>query len=59
MTNEEKIKNMSTEELAKFLDGISPGYYCGACPARKICHNPYGGTECTKKLYEWLKEEAE
>lgn len=58
MTNEEKIKNMSTEELAKFLDGISPGYYCGACPVLKICYN-YGRTKCVKKLFEWLKEEAE
>lgn len=56
MTNEERIKNMSTEELVKFL--WSNGVDCNCC---KFC---FGGDECKRKICkagmaEWLKEDAE
>lgn len=58
MTNADKIRNMSDEELAEFLDivgedGISSQYTnvpCDCC---------YEKTECSKCWKEWLLSEAE
>lgn len=49
MTNEEKIKSLSTEELADFICGLA---YCNCCP---ICCS--GG--CEYSWEQWLKSEAE
>nr|DAK62253.1 MAG TPA: hypothetical protein [Caudoviricetes sp.] len=57
-TNADRIRNMSDEELAKFLDiveqdGISSQYTgvpCDCC---------YEKTECSKCWEEWLQSEAE
>ena len=53
MTNFEKIKNMSAEELAKLLgDMILPE--CGCCPADDTgwCK------DCHQKWREWLEQEV-
>lgn len=57
-TNADRIRNMSDEELAEFLDivggdGISSQYTnvpCDCC---------YEKTECSKCWKEWLQSEAE
>lgn len=57
-TNADRIRNMSDEELAEFLDivekdGISSQYTnlpCDCC---------YEKTECSKCGREWLKSKAE
>lgn len=57
-TNADRIRNMSNEELAEFLDivgedGISSQYTnvpCDCC---------YEKTECSKCWKEWLQSEAE
>jgi hypothetical protein len=49
MTNFEKIKNMSVEELANFICGLT---YCDYCP---ICCR--GG--CEHSWERWLESEAE
>ena len=57
-TNSDRIRNMSDEELAEFLDvvgedGISSQYTnlpCDCC---------YEKTECSKCWKEWLRSEAE
>ena len=54
MNNYEKIKNMSVEEMAKFIYLVNP-MYCIDCPAYNICK----GGECTKTLEQWLGQESE
>ena len=57
-TNADRIRNMSDEELAEFLDivgedGISSQY------ADVPCDCCYEKTECSKCWKEWLQSEAE
>lgn len=57
-TNADRIRNMSDEELAEFLDiverdGISSQYVSIPCDC---C---YEKTECSKCWEEWLKSKAE
>ena len=57
-TNADRIRNMSDEELAEFLDiieqdGISSQYVSISCDC---C---YEKTECSKCWEEWLKSKAE
>lgn len=49
MTNLEKIKNMSVEELAHFISRLTD---CDRCPL-------YCGGGCEYSWVEWLKSEAE
>jgi len=52
-TNYEKIKNMSIEELANFLDSNLNAYFCPQ-PANCIkC-----GGDCEQRLIEWLQQET-
>lgn len=61
MTNEEKIKSMSTEELACLMDSISSD--CQECPIHEFCDNlrptirrlPF----CENVWKNWLKSEVE
>lgn len=57
MTNEEKIKGMSTEDLARFIYGFEPDCYC--CDALKTCKNGtrVGSLACKENLVLWLKQE--
>lgn len=50
MTNEEKIKNMSTEELASFFANIIYGY---------SIYKAFGAYPSIAEMQEWLKEDVE
>ena len=57
-TNADRIRSMTDEELAKFMN-------CGACPPGKdvseLCHDEDGGSVpdmCNLCWLDWLKEEA-
>lgn len=53
MTNEERIKSLSTEELAqKFWEIIT----CENCPLFEKCKR---GENCVKQWVRWLKSEVE
>lgn len=57
MTNLEKIRAMSAEELAGFVYGITAccsDEHCSICPMDRNCAY-YGSTENIK---EWLNSEA-
>lgn len=53
MTHEEKMKSMTTEELAKFLCKFLS---CDRCLGRDIC---YLGDGNANGLQTWLKREVE
>ena len=54
MTNADRIRAMSDEELAKFLCDISTAECCDrSCPARGICGFEDNG------MIKWLKQPAE
>ncbi len=55
MTNFEKIKNMSIDELA---DKLEESLVCDRCPISDLCEGIVGG-DCTKACMKWLKSEAE
>lgn len=52
MTNYEKIKNMSVEEMAKFMD-IHSNYPCRHCIG---CES---NIDCEQGIRKWLESEAE
>ena len=52
MTNGDRIRAMSDEELAKFLRTIMN---CLSCPVQKTCFLEVG---CMTKIARWLKQEA-
>ena len=56
MTNYEKIKAMSVEEMAEWLDCIPTG--CKFCPAREICEITIA-LDCTMTFKQWLESEVE
>lgn len=55
MTNFEKIKSMSVDELAKKLDELCS---CSHCPFIEFCDENVEGTTCTGVLKKWLESEA-
>lgn len=55
MTNFEKIKQMSVEELAKFIEETSSGGSCDFCVYSDNCPN----VDCKIGIKWWLKSEAE
>ena len=59
MTNAEKIKNMSTDELARVLERISSCGYTSNC---KTCYLEKCWKECgcnVLTIKRWLESEAE
>ena len=50
MTNFEKIKAMTVEEMADFLDRY---IHCDNCPAHYACLH----SSCFKSFYNWLEDE--
>lgn len=52
MTNADRIRAMSDEELAKL---VGKYVYCGLCPLQHSCIDG----ECNKVVMEWLKQPAE
>lgn len=55
MTNYEKIKNMSVEEMAEFLQNSQP--YCTL--SEGDCVNGWHGYTCDKHAKQWLNSEVE
>lgn len=51
MSNEERIKSLSTEELAKFIAAIAD---CGVCNNHIKCKG-----NCKLAWEQWLKSEVE
>jgi len=56
VTNYEKIKAMSVEEMAK---GILDHINCIKCPADDECEKEIVGKSCIDTMKEWLLQEAE
>ena len=56
MTNADKIRQMSIEQLAELIDDSKPFFNCSMCQYEP----PYGTctTPCVKPILEWLKQEA-
>lgn len=60
MTNYERIKNMTIEEMAELFDVLNEQDIC-LKPNCKDCHNCFYDLWCSyrhKKSIEWLKGEA-
>ncbi len=57
MTNFEKIKNMSIEEIADKLDGLVSS--CECCPIEVFCRKNKKIIACKTVWKNWLKREAE
>ena len=53
MTNGDKIRNMSDEEIAAQW---ANNRYCTNCPAEDVCEVP--PRYCKEFIYNWLKQEA-
>ena len=54
VTNADRIRAMSDEELCKFLGGCK---FCDIC--EEGCDNCTYNGDCDKRLLEWLKQPAE
>lgn len=58
MTNFEKIKNMSVEELAKTISYEMEN--CIRCPLFDLCtKDSYSDIDCSGMWEQWLKSEVE
>lgn len=59
MTNEEKIKSMSVEKLAEFIDGVfrAGGRFVDPPYCKEPCTKPVD-YPCRHCAEEWLGEEA-
>lgn len=55
MTNFEKIKNMSIEEIADKLDGLVSS--CECCPVEVFCRKNKKIIACKTVWKNWLKRE--
>ena len=55
MTNFERIKNMSVEELAELFEGVCCARVCALCPLFKSCGGDYIGENGWE---EWLESEV-
>lgn len=58
MTNYERIKNMSVEEIALFLMKVN-GFYSDCMVGIDDCKYPEIGNNCTLCLKQWLESEVE
>ena len=54
MTNADRIRAMTDEELAKMFDEY---VHCGKCPVREKCETLH--SQCVNHLIKWLKQPAE
>lgn len=55
MTNGDKIRAMTDEELAAWLEPTD----CGDCPCCEKCKSISEYKRCKDKIAVWLKEEAD
>ena len=58
MTNYEKIKSLSVDEMYKFLDDNFT-FSCETCPLGDKCSVIVYSNECRKALKNWLRAESE
>ena len=58
MTNSDKIRAMTDEELAKAMSKLI-GFSCEGCPVKTLCKQMPNDTSCITVFTVWLKEEAE
>ena len=56
-TNADRIRAMSDEELAEFLEKVADG--CDSCPMLKECTYSDGEIPEQQIRLKWLKQEAE
>lgn len=62
MTNYERIKNMSVEEIAVYFSKFSQ---CGNCPAEDVCNKISNSDDnsvlisCGQRMKEWFESEVE
>ena len=56
MTNFEKLKNMSVEEIADKLDEV---FACKFCPIEVFCRENTKIITCKSVWEKWLKREVE
>ena len=56
-TNADRIRAMSDEELAKWIDWLFGR--CEWCDTDKMASNDCNDVECTHCILEWLKQPAE
>ena len=59
MTNADKIRQMSDEELADFIDGGCVSIKCDVCDENVAMDVGCDDRECTQCWIEWLKKEAD
>ena len=58
MTNYEKIKAMSIDEMAELLyDTTFNDFVCNSCKAPNYCNG--GIDECKEGIKQWLEQESE
>ena len=56
MTNYDRIKSMSVEEMAEYL---SDHWSCIGCAFEKVCDdNLYRYISCHKNIKQWLEQEV-
>lgn len=56
MKNIDKIRQMNSEEFAKFIENICTD--CCHCPLDKYC-DEMGRCNCEDKTKQWLEQEVE
>ena len=55
MTNEQHIKSMNTNQLAKFFYEV---FECSLCPVDNFtCKSPDRYMHCVKNIEKWLEKE--
>ena len=61
MTQFDKIKTMSIEEMAELLHNLTIDLEgCGHCPATKFCDKHLRKWGCSTRMFiEWLKSEVD
>ena len=57
MTNFEKIKNMSVEELSELFSRTVQ--FCHYCPIKEYCLIDIRADSCASEWEQWLKSEVE
>jgi hypothetical protein len=58
MNNFEKIKNMTLDEMAKYLTKLT-STYCEYCTFKEYCEDNEDDISCREVLKQWLQQESE
>ena len=58
MTNADRIRQMSDEELAHLFDGWISDCDCNSVPCKGPCGKTFGSKNCWEFWLEWLREEG-